>query len=553
MAEWLEAYKAKVSAEAFKEIVLSETRANKGAEALVSQGFSSADVLMAKAEFHNCAFVLLERYEPDENALALFPEELMRRNRIVPLFTFEERLYVATATPTDLDTFEYISKLIELSIEPVVAMVSEVERALNRVFLTQEKMTQAMESITARATIQERPSEREKPEDLTDGGTPAVQMVGRILLQGVNLGASDIHLEPYEKRIVLRYRVDGVLREYPAPPLGLYPAITSRIKIAAQLDIAERRLPQDGRTTVLVEGRPFDMRVSVMPNLFGEAIVIRILSSAAVSSDLRNLGFQTDILERWQKIIHKPHGIVLVTGPTGSGKSTTLYSTLRSIATPDKKIITLEDPVEYQMDGILQIAINADIGYTFGVGLRAILRHDPDTILIGEIRDLESAEIAVRAALTGHALFSTLHTNSAPLALTRLIDMGIPTYQVTAALNGILAQRLVRRLCKACKLPADYPKEYLDEMGISRGATLYKAVGCGECNGIGYRGRVGVHEVFELTPEVRALVSRTTDMTDIIELAQKYGYRPLHRSAMLRAEAGDTTLEEVISVTGEEH
>jgi type II secretory ATPase GspE/PulE/Tfp pilus assembly ATPase PilB-like protein len=551
---WLEAYKERVNADLYRQAVAAESSQQKGAELLIAQGLNAVEVMSTKASHHRCAFVLVERYECEDRALALFAEDVLRRYRLLPLFIFDERLYIATARPDDLDAFEYLSKLVDLPIEPVVALTSEIDRAVNRIYLTHDKMSQAMETISARAQLEAEPEQavQEHGDDFGDSSTPAVQMVGRILLQGVNLGASDIHLEPYEKKLILRYRVDGVLREYPAPPMTLQMAIISRIKIAANMDIAERRLPQDGRTTINVDGRAYDMRVSVMPGIHGEAIVIRILSSAAVSSDLRTLGFQTEILEKWNKIIRKPHGIVLVTGPTGSGKSTTLYSTLRSIATPEKKIITLEDPVEYQMDGILQIAVNADIGYTFGVGLRAVLRHDPDIVLIGEIRDLESAEIAIRASLTGHALFSTLHTNSAPMALSRLIDMGVPSYMVTAALNGVLAQRLLRRLCKICKTPASYPRDQLKHLGVNPDATLYRAAGCSECNGIGYRGRVGVHEIFQMTPELRSLVAKTNDLSAIIGLAEEQGFRPLRHSAIHRLESGDTSLEEVIDVTSED-
>ena len=555
MTEWIEAYRDRLQPEVYRQVAAAEVGQQKGAEVLIAQGITAIETLSVKAQHYRCAFVFVERYQCDDEVLALFSEDVLRRYRLLPLFSFDDRLYVATARPGDLDAFEYLSKLIDQSIEPVVALSSEIDRAVNRIYLTHDKMSEAMETITARAQIDHEVDpyqQQDHSEEFGDSSTPAVQMVGRILLQGVNLGASDIHLEPFEKKMVLRYRVDGVLREYPAPPMALQPAIVSRIKIAANMDIAERRLPQDGRTTVNVDGRAFDMRVSVMPGIHGEAIVIRILSSANVSSDLRTLGFQPEILDRWNKIIRKPHGIVLVTGPTGSGKSTTLYSTLRSIATPEKKIITLEDPVEYQMDGILQIAVNADIGYTFGVGLRAVLRHDPDIVLIGEIRDLESAEIAIRASLTGHALFSTLHTNSAPLALSRLIDMGVPSYMVSAALNGVLAQRLLRRLCKVCKVRAEYPRAQLEHLGVNPDAALYRTAGCTECNGIGYRGRVGVHEIFQMTPELRSLMGKTNDLSSILALAESQGYKPLRHSAIQRLEAGDTSLEEVIDVTSED-
>ncbi len=549
---WLESLKDTYPEDQLKAAATAEEKTRKGAEHLIACGHGTVEVLTAKARHFGVPFVLPERYEHSEEALSMVSEELMRRHRVLPLFCLDERLYVATADPLDLDTLEYLSKRVGLSVEPVVALGSEIERQLNRIFLSHARISQAIDLISLQAGMEVLPEEEEVEEETSEA--PAVQMVERILAQGVHLGASDIHLEPYEKRVVLRYRVDGILRNYPPPPLAMYLALVSRIKIAANLNIAERRLPQDGRTQIILEGKPYDMRISIMPGIYGEAIVIRILSSSAVSTDLSALGFQPDILATWNHIITKPHGIVLVTGPTGSGKSTTLYSTLKTIATPERKIITLEDPVEYKMDGILQIPVNADIGYTFGLGLRSILRHDPDVVLLGEIRDLESAEIAIRASLTGHALLSTLHTNSAPQALTRLVDMGVQPYQVLASLNGVLAQRLVRKLCPKCKIPFDLSPEQRDALGIHLDAQLFgpRPGGCAACNDIGYRGRMGVHEVLQITSEIRGLDPRTFTLGMLIEKATEAGYRPLRHSAMRRLESGDTSLDEVLSVTAED-
>jgi len=550
---WLESLQDSLPADQLAAAQSAEDKTRKGAEFLIGKGHAMLDVITAKARYFGVPFVLPERYEHSEEAFSLITEEQMRRHTLLPLFCLDERLYVATANPLDLDTFEYLSKRVNLSVEPVVALASEIERQLNRIFLSHARISQAIDLISLQAGMEIQPEEEEQEEEGASEA-PAVMMVERILAQGIHLGASDIHLEPYEKRVALRYRVDGILRDYPPPPLGMYLALVSRIKISANLNIAERRLPQDGRTQVYLDGKPYDMRISIMPGIYGEAIVIRILSSAAVSTDLATLGFQADILEVWNRIIAKPHGIVLVTGPTGSGKSTTLYSTLRAIATPERKIITLEDPVEYKMDGILQIPVNADIGYTFGVGLRSILRHDPDVVLLGEIRDYESAEIAIRASLTGHALLSTLHTNSAPQALTRLVDMGVQPYQVLASLNGVLAQRLVRRLCPKCKVVEEVSPERREAIGIDLQATLYgpRPGGCAACNDIGYRGRMGIHEVLQISREIRQMDPRTFTLGMLIDMATEQGYRPLRYSAIRRLESGDTSLDEVLSVTAED-
>ena len=364
------------------------------------------------------------------------------------------------------------------------------------------------------------------------------------------MGASDIHLEPEGDKVFLRYRVDGVCHDYPPPPANLYAALVSRIKINANMDIAERRLPQDGRMSLTLDQKTYDMRVSVMPAVGGEAVVIRILNPQ-MDLELGNMGFDSRTLSRYERVLRKPHGIVLVTGPTGSGKSTTLYATLRKIHTREKKTITLEDPVENRMSGIVQIAVRPNIGYTFAAGLKAILRHDPDVVMLGEIRDAESAEVAFRAALTGHLLFSTLHTNSAPEALTRLIDMGMQPYQVAAALNGVLAQRLIRKLCPKCRQPVKLGPEHLKSLGISSlppKVAIYGAKGCNECQNIGYKGRVAVYEFFELTPQMKALPPEQFRADVLKQMAVKDGFTTLKQAAVGKLLSGLTSYGEVVSL-----
>ena len=389
-------------------------------------------------------------------------------------------------------------------------------------------------------------------EELNEDQSPVVKEVWRILRQGIRLGASDIHLEPEKDFVTLRYRIDGVLHTFAAPEKERYSAVVSRIKVISDLDIAEKRLPQDGRISTELESREYDLRVSILPNVHGEGVCIRILDSSTAGRPLEKMGFDPELLQRYEQVIRKPHGIVLVTGPTGSGKSTTLYSTLSRINTPERKLITVEDPVEYKLAGMQQVPIKPDIGYTFGVGLKAILRHDPDIIMLGEIRDLDSAQIAFRAALTGHLLFSTLHTNSAAQAVLRLVDMGLPKYQVVAGLNGVLAQRLVRVLCPHCKQESKLTPEQIKEFDLptdSGGEKIYEPGGCGKCDNLGFKGRTGVHEFIRITPEMKRLKEDEISTASLEDLARQDGFQSLRESALKKLFQGETSLSEVIAVT----
>lgn len=511
------------------------------------------EVMNAASAHFAVPWVDLHGYQPDKECVALVPEAQARRFRVCPLFRVGDHLYLAVEDPTHLQSQDFISRVTGLVIEPVLALGREIDEALNRSLLTTEQASRFLEELTG---LPEEPDEFEESGRVTvleDTGVPTIKLVDHIISQAIRLGASDLHLEPFPHQVLLRYRIDGVLREFPAPPRQLYNGVISRIKIASGLDIAERRLPQDGRASQTVDGRKYDLRVSVIPNLHGEGVVIRILNAQSVQLDLRTLGFEEDVLKRYESILTRPHGIVLVTGPTGSGKSTTLYATLNKIRDVSKKLITLEDPVEYQLPGVTQIQVQPDIGYTFAEGLKAILRHDPDVVLVGEIRDLESAQIAIRAALTGHQMFSTLHTNDAPQAITRLIDMGVPLYQIQAALNGVLAQRLVRRLCASCKQPEALTPAVADVWGFEPDTQLYRSVGCAECNGIGFRGRLAVHELLDVVSSIRRLGIAEAQPERIAELAEHEGaFFSLRRSLGNKLRQGLTTVEEATGLLGED-
>jgi len=383
---------------------------------------------------------------------------------------------------------------------------------------------------------------------------PVIRLVNLMIARAVESRASDIHIEPFENRLKIRYRVDGVLREVESPPSRLSAAVISRIKIMAKLNIAERRLPQDGRIQLRAQGKEIDLRVSTVPTLWGESVVMRILDKASVVLDFEILGFSPRTLKRFLDVLNLPHGIILVTGPTGSGKTTTLYTALQTINTPERKILTVEDPVEYQLEGVNQIQVKPQINLTFANALRSIVRQDPDVIMIGEMRDLETAGIAVQSALTGHLVLSTLHTNDAAGSVTRLLDMGVEDYLLTSTINGILAQRLVRMLCTHCRQPYPALPELVDELRLRRFAdtpdiTLYKPVGCEQCGGSGYRGRAAIMEFLVMSDPLRRMVLKHADATELQVQAQKEGMDTMYEDGLRKAVAGQTTIEEVLRVT----
>jgi general secretion pathway protein E len=444
------------------------------------------------------------------------------------------------ADPLDFETINAVQGFSKLEVTPQLATEQEILDAIDR-YYTEGDRQSAIAGFAA--------GDEDDLEHLRDMASeaPVIRLVNAMIAQAVEKRASDIHIEPFEKEFRIRFRIDGVLFNQEQPPRELKAAIISRLKLMAKLNIAERRLPQDGRIKLRILGREVDLRVSTLPTLFGESVVMRLLDrSAGDFYDLRRLGFDEHMLSRMEYFTGLPHGIFLVTGPTGSGKSTTLYSALKRINLPDKKIITIEDPVEYQMDGINQIHVNPAIGLTFAAGIRHIVRQDPDVIMIGEIRDRETADIAIRSALTGHFVFSTLHTNDAPSAVTRLTDMGVENYLITSSVVAVLAQRLVRIICANCKESAGLS---LTPFGDS--IESFHGRGCDVCNGSGYKGRAGIFELMELNDELRQLIMANADASRLTECARRHGMRNLREDGWMKVGQGLTTAAEVTRVTQE--
>ena len=478
----------------------------------------------------------------------------LKENHIVGVGANNEGIVVAMTDPFD----EYLLEALELAcdrpVRPCVGLGSEIDRALEtQMGPGKSLMGEIVETFGSDEDIDEADVEHLK--DLASEA-PVIRVVNLILQRAVESCASDIHVEPFEQRLKVRFRVDGVLREVEAPPVRSTAAVISRIKIMAKLNIAERRLPQDGRIKLQVQGKELDLRVSTVPTMFGESVVIRLLHKESIKFDFANLGFDGDSLKRFLDVLEMPHGIILITGPTGSGKSTTLYTALHKINTPERKIITVEDPVEYQLEGVNQIQVKPQIGLTFASALRSIVRQDPDVIMIGEMRDLETARIAVQSALTGHLVLSTLHTNDAAGGVTRLMDMGLEDYLITSTVNGILGQRLVRRLCQHCREPYEALPEVVAEMRLDRfnqnySVTLYRPVGCPECDHNGYRGRLSIQEFLVMSDDLRRLVMSHAQARQIEEQALKEGMRTMYDDGLRKAVAGLTTIEEVLRVTSD--
>jgi general secretion pathway protein E len=521
---------------------LQKERGDKLGKILVDLGFIAArDLLQALSE------QLGIPYQPVDGPPAASPEtealspRFLRQFRCLPAAIQGNTLTLAMADPLDLETRNTVRACTGLEVAPVLAGEAEILEAIERYYGQGEKRETDADFSAAEAN--------EDLEHLRDMASeaPVIRMVNGMIAQAVESRASDIHIEPFEKEFRIRYRIDGVLVPQEAPPRDVKAAIISRVKLMAKLNIAERRLPQDGRIKVKTLGREVDLRVSTLPTLYGESVVMRLLDrSAGDFYDLRRLGFDDFMLARMEYYTSLPHGIFLVTGPTGSGKSTTLYSALKRINQTDKKIITIEDPVEYQMDGINQIHVNPAIGLTFSAGLRHIVRQDPDVIMVGEIRDRDTADIAIRAALTGHFVYSTLHTNDAPSAITRLTDMGVENYLITSSLVAVLAQRLVRVICPRCKQPAGTMANPFGET-----IEIFRGAGCDHCYGTGFRGRVGIFELMELTNEIRQIIMRNEDATVITAAARRNGMRNLREDGWDKVKGGVTTPDEVLRVTQE--
>jgi type IV pilus assembly protein PilB len=532
--------------------------------ALVRLGFlSEEDVTNFLSRQYGVPAINLSYFEIDPAVVKLIPFETARRYQILPLSRVGASLTIAMVDPTNVFAMDDIKFMTGFNIEPVVASETAIMEGVEKAYATgsEENLESLMASIDAAETdveVQEEEgdialAELEKAAD----EAPIVKLVNGILTEAVKKGASDIHMEPYEKEYRVRFRVDGMLQTIMTPQLKYKDAITSRIKIMAKLDISEKRLPQDGRIMLKMQvggkKKALDYRVSTLPTLWGEKVVLRLLDKENLRLDMTKLGFESESLEKFQRAILKPYGMVLVTGPTGSGKTNTLYSAISLLNKPDTNIMTAEDPVEFQLAGVNQVQMKEQIGLNFAAALRAFLRQDPNIILVGEIRDFETAEIAIKAALTGHLVLSTLHTNGAPETISRLMNMGIEPFLVATSVHLIVAQRLIRRICAECKEKVDLPPQALIEAGFSpeesRTVSVMKGKGCTNCNNSGYKGRAGLYEVMEIDDDIRELILVGASATELKKKAIEHGMITLRRSGLIKAAAGVTTLEEVARET----
>ncbi len=518
-------------------------------------------LIVALAEQFGLQSIDIEGVVPPDDAKAIVSDTMAQLYRVIPLQVNDGVVTMATCDPQNLSMQDELRRFLGHEIRLLVATETQIQKSVDKHF---NEDIESIEKIIAE--LENDMELKEASEKLGGGGpinlsdvaelvdsAPVRKLLNMVLLLAIKDHASDIHFEPFEDEFRIRIKADGVLFEMVPPPRHLAFAITTRIKVMANLDIAERRLPQDGRIELTVGGHPVDLRVSVMPTMFGESVVCRVLDRSVVSLDLNNVGMNDETINDFRKVMMKPNGIVLVTGPTGSGKTTTLYSALSELNQIEDKLITTEDPVEYDIDGIIQIPIDDDIEVTFSKCLRAILRQDPDKILVGEIRDLETAEIAVQASLTGHTVFSTLHTNDAPSTVTRLKDMGVPTFLITATVEAILAQRLVRRICPECREEVEPSVDMLTEIGLSledvKDKKFYRGAGCSGCSNTGYKGRVGLFELMIMTDEIRELIMLNAPTDKLRDAAEANGMKILRTAGIAFMFDGTTTLEEVVRET----
>lgn len=518
---------------------------------LVKSGLvSEVDLLKILAEQLNLDYIDLSEYKIDLGAVALIPESVARRNAVLPIGFEDSKLVVATANPTDVFIFDDLRMMTGLEIKPVVSTKEDILDAISRYSRAEDVMEQAI-GETKVGEVEVAEEEAEHLAEMVEEA-PVVKLVNLIINQAIEDKASDIHIEPQEKDVRIRYRIDGVLHEMMRPPKRVQAGLVSRIKIMADMNIAERRVPQDGRIGLRVNGRAVDLRVTTLPTVYGEKAVLRILEKESILIKLEDLGFLPEALERFRSAFTKPYGAVLVCGPSGCGKTTTLYAALNILNSPEKKLITVEDPVEYKMPGVMQIPVNPRAGLTFATGLRAILRNDPDIVMIGEIRDRETAMIAIESALTGHLVLSTLHTNDAPSALTRLTEMGIEPFLSASAVDCVVAQRLARRLCSKCKEAYHPSVEALKKIGFpykeKEKLTFYKAKGCGKCKDTGYKGRVGVFEVLVVSEEIERLTVDRSSTDEMMKQAIKEGMLVLKEDGFEKVRQGITSLEEIMRV-----
>jgi len=527
-------------------------------ERLISSGLLTKEKFRsAIEEFFGVPFATKEDFPQEPVLINTLSIQFMKESKFIPARLVDKELTVILSNPLDFYTIDAIRLATRCDIRVLAGQQTEILGAIERSYgagaTSMEKIIEDMDSIPEYQVEDEENVDHLR--DMASEG-PVIRLVNLIISRAIELRASDIHFEPFEDLFRVRYRIDGVLHDVESPPKRLQAAIVSRVKIMAKLNIAERRLPQDGRIMLRVKGKEIDFRVSSVPTIYGESTVLRILDKSTILLDIEELGFPEDTLEGFRELIQRPHGILLVTGPTGSGKTTTLYCILEKINSPEKKIITVEDPVEYQLRGINQIQVKPSIGLTFANALRSIVRQDPDVILIGEIRDAETAEIAIHSALTGHLVLSTLHTNDAPSAITRLIDMGMEDYLLSSTIIGILAQRLVRVACPICQVPYSPDPAILKEMKLDgqnqAGLHIIEVKGCERCSQTGYLGRAGIFEFLPITDRIQKLIQGKRDSNVIKEVARKNGMRTLREDGWIKVKQGITTIPEVLRVTQEE-
>jgi type IV pilus assembly protein PilB len=556
--------KDKIAGKLLEANLVSQDQLQKALEFQRSEGGSVGQNLVrtgalseiAYAEFlgqmYNFPTIELSEVEVDEEVTALIPEEVATRFQVIPIARHGRVLEVAMSNPSNIFAIDDIKFITGLEVKPVVCTESDVRAAIDKYFDSADSLKQVLEGIEDDVELVE---DEEEPDASSlseeSQNAPVVKLVNSILVDAVGRGASDIHIECYEKKMRIRYRIDGVLQEMMHPPMKMKSAIVSRLKIMSELDIAERRVPQDGRIKLKVGKKKVDLRVSSLPCIFGEKIVMRILDKSNLKLDLADFGMEGVALKHVTDAVAMPYGMCLVTGPTGSGKTTTLYSCLSRVNQPDINIMTAEDPVEYNLDGINQVQVNEGVGLTFAAALKSFLRQDPNIVMVGEIRDLETGSIAVKAALTGHLVLSTLHTNDAPATINRLIDMGVEPFLVATSTNVILAQRLVRRICNNCKEEEQIPAETLAELDADPEMACFHGAGCDECNSTGYRGRQGLYEVMPITAGMRELILDRASTTELRDLAISEGMLTLRMDGLRNVGRGVTSIEEILRETAD--
>ena len=536
---------AKIISEATLQTALQQKdRDEKLGDYLVHHGYITEQQLIEVLEYQlRIPHVNLNQLAIEDHVLKLVPKELAKRAQLIPLQRKEDQLYIAMADPMDYFAIEELRLATGCQIETSIASKSDIVRAITKYYDLQESMSEAMEGLL--------PEQKEEEQnELMNEDSPIVKLVSQIIASAVAQRASDIHIDPQETEVRVRFRIDGSLKGERILPKTMQNMITARIKVMGRLNITERRIPQDGRIKVMQDFKPIDLRLSTLPTVYGEKIVMRVLDLSNSIGAIETLDFSQQNLENFQRLLQQPNGIVLITGPTGSGKSSTLYAGLNHLNSEGVNIITVEDPVEYQLEGINQIQVREEVGLTFAAGLRSILRQDPDVIMIGEIRDEETAQIAIRSSLTGHLVFSTLHTNSAVESISRLVDMGIQPYLIAPSVIGILAQRLVRRVCRDCGTylaPDAFESRIFSQFGLEA-EKLYKGVGCPACNETGYKGRMAVHELLMIDERLKGQIMDGRPMQEMIDGAKEQGFQTLMEDGLQKVLQGKTTVEEVIKI-----